>query len=410
MPDGAYAEAELDALCAFYRRGLLEDTLPFWMPDIIDREHGGYLSMRDRDGSLIDTDKSVWVQGRFAWVLATLHRTLEPREEWLAGARSGIDFLRDHCFDDDDRMFFLVTREGKQLRKRRYFFSEAFAVMALAAYGKAAEDEEAVEQARQLFRLCVEYIEGRLPTGDPKWTDVRPARSIGVPMIFLQVAQQLVETVGDELAEEMIDEFIDEIRLFVKDDLECVMEQVAPDGSIIDHIDGRTLNPGHAIEGAWFILHEAKRRGGDAELTALGTRMLDYMWTRGWDEDYGGILSFVDVYGKPVQEYWHDMKFWWPQNEAVIATLLAWQLTGHPKYAARHRRIHAYAHERFPDREHGEWFGYLHRDGRVSSTVKGNQFKGPFHLPRMQWYCWRLLDERRASGGSGDRFLEGGHG
>ncbi|NIP95814.1 MAG: N-acylglucosamine 2-epimerase, partial [Akkermansiaceae bacterium] len=83
--------------------------------------------------------------------------------------------------------------------------------------------------------------------------------------IFLQVAQQLVENIGDELAEEMIDEFIDEIRVFVKDDLECVMEQVAPDGSVIDHIDGRTLNPGHAIEAAWFILHEAKRRGGDPE-------------------------------------------------------------------------------------------------------------------------------------------------
>ncbi len=288
-------------------------------------------------------------------------------------------------------MFFLVTRDGKPLRKRRYFFSEAFAIMAWAAYGRAAEDEETMEQARQLFRLCVEYIEGRLPAGEPKWTETRPARSIGVPMIFLQVAQQLVENIGDELAEEMIDEFIDEIRVFVKDDLECVMEQVAPDGSVIDHIDGRTLNPGHAIEAAWFILHEAKRRGGDPELVELGCRMLDYMWKRGWDEEHGGVLYFADVHGKPVQEYWHDMKFWWPHCEAIIATLLAYTLTGEARYADWHRRVHAYAHETFPDELHGEWFGYLHRDGRVSSMVKGNHFKGPFHLPRMQWYCWQLL-------------------
>ena len=58
--------------------------------------------------------------------------------------------------------------------------------------------------------------------------------------------------------------------------------------------------------------------------------------------------------------------------------------------------IHDYAHEKFCDREHGEWFGYLHRDGGVSSTLKGNQFKGPFHLPRMQWYCWQLLDSAGA--------------
>jgi N-acylglucosamine 2-epimerase len=121
--------------------------------------------------------------------------------------------------------------------------------------------------------------------------------------------------------------------------------------------------------------------------------MLDYMWERGWDREHGGILYFADVYGNPVQEYWHDMKFWWPHNEAITATLLAYIMTGDTKYAEWHRQVHAYAHGHFHDAEHGEWFGYLHRDGRVSSTVKGNQFKGPFHLPRMQWYCWRLLDE-----------------
>jgi len=120
------------------------------------------------------------------------------------------------------------------------------------------------------------------------------------------------------------------------------------------------------------------------------------MWKRGWDEEHGGILYFKDVYDKPVQEYWHDMKFWWPQCEAIIATLLAYQLTGEEKYAKWHRMIHDYAHEKFCDREHGEWFGYLHRDGGVSSPLKGNQFKGPFHLPRMQWYCWQLLDSAGA--------------
>ncbi len=125
--------------------------------------------------------------------------------------------------------------------------------------------------------------------------------------------------------------------------------------------------------------------------------MLDYMWKRGWDEEHGGILYFKDVCNKPVQEYWHDMKFWWPQCEAIIATLLAYQLTGDAKYADWHRMIHDYAHKLFPDREFGEWYGYLHRDGRVSSQVKGNHFKGPFHLPRMQWYCWQLLEVGVAS-------------
>ena len=48
---------------------------------------------------------------------------------------------------------------------------------------------------------------------------------------------------------------------------------------------------------------------------------------------------------------------------------------------------------RFADEEHGEWYGYLHRDGRVSVPLKGNLWKGPFHLPRMQLVCWKLIEE-----------------
>jgi N-acylglucosamine 2-epimerase len=211
-------------------------------------------------------------------------------------------------------------------------------------------------------------------------------------MILLNTAQQLRETIGDPICEEWIDRWIDEIEnYFVKDDIRCVMEQVAPDGSIIDHIDGRTLNPGHAIEGAWFILHEAQHRKNDPRLINLGCRMLDYMWERGWDHDLGGLFYFRDVYDKPVQEYWHDMKFWWPQNEAIIATLLAYTITGDEKYAKWHQQVHEYAYSHFHDAVHGEWYGYLHRDGRVSQTAKGNLFKGPFHLPRQEWYCQQLL-------------------
>jgi N-acylglucosamine 2-epimerase len=208
----------------------------------------------------------------------------------------------------------------------------------------------------------------------------------------LNTAQQLRETIGDPICEEWIDRWIGDIEnYFVKDDIRCVMEQVAPDGSIIDHIDGRTLNPGHAIEGAWFILHEAQKRNNDPRLINLGCRMLDYMWERGWDHDFGGLFYFRDVYNKPVQEYWHDMKFWWPQNEAIIATLLAYTITGDEKYAKWHQQVHEYAYSHFHDAVHGEWYGYLHRDGRVSQTAKGNLFKGPFHLPRQEWYCQQLL-------------------
>ena len=376
-----------------YRDGLLLDTLPFWLRNSVDREHGGFLLCQDRDGTVIDTDKGLWQQGRFTWLLATLYDTVEPRGEWLELARHGIDFIRRHGFDEDGRMFFHVTREGRPLRKRRYVFTECFAVAALAAYAKAAADEEARDQALDLFRLVVRHLTtpGLIaPKTDPR---TRPLRGLAGPMIGIVTAQILRRATDDPICDEQIELWIGEIESdFMRPEVEAVLEVVGANGELLDHFDGRTLNPGHALEAAWFVMEEARHRGGDRRLLELGTRIVDWMWARGWDREYGGILYFTDVKGLPVQEYWHDMKFWWPQTEAILATLMAHRLTGDPKYVGWHQQAHDWAYRHFPDPEHGEWFGYLHRDGRVSSTLKGNLWKGPFHLPRMQLIGWKLLE------------------
>ena len=389
----SYSKQDLIGLKNFYQNQLLNDTIPFWFPRSYDKDYGGFLLMRDSDGSLLDDDKAVWIQGRATWLLSTLHNTVGKKKEWLEGAKLGYDFLNKYCFDSDEHMFFHVTRDGMPIRKRRYFFSETFYVIAAAAYAKASGDEEAATNARKVFADCIAYANGekKLP---PKFSEARPSKGIGVPLIMINTAQQLRENIGDDRCDVWIMKWINEIEtLFVKDDIKCVMEQVAPDGSIINHIDGRTLTPGHAIEGAWFILQEAKYRNNDKHLIDLGCRMLDYMWERGWDKEYGGMAYFRDVYNKPVQEYWQDMKFWWPHNETIIATLLAYTITGNEKYAQWHKLVHEYSYKHFHDKVNGEWFGYLHRDGTLSQTAKGNLFKGPFHLPRQEWYCMQLLDE-----------------
>ena len=159
-----YSKTDLEHLREFYANQLLNDTIPFWFPRSYDQEHGGYLFMRDHDGTLIDDDKAVWIQGRAAWILSTLYNTVEQKTEWLEGARSGIDFLNDHCFDTDGQMFFHVARDGQPIRKRRYFFSETFAVIANAAFAKASGDQSAAEKARYLFGKCLAY--GRPSTGE----------------------------------------------------------------------------------------------------------------------------------------------------------------------------------------------------------------------------------------------------
>ena len=387
----------IEELKSVYLDGLLCDTLPFWFPRCIDEEHGGYLVARDRDGTLIDDDKGIWQQGRTAWMLGEMVNCTDlpvddtKRAQWLEWCRSGIEFLDRHAFDPEDgRMWFHVTRDGRPIRKRRYAFTESFAALAYGEYAQVTGSDEYAEKASRCFLEFMNH--NTTPKGvQPKFTDTRPCKGIGFPMIAIVTAQQLRDSIQMESANDVIDHAIEEIRRdFMKPDLEAVMETVGPHGEIYDHFDGRILTPGHAIECSWFIMNEGRQRN-DADLIRTGLDMLDWMWDRGWDQEYGGLMYFVDLYGKPVQEYWHDMKFWWPHNEAVIATLLAWQLTGDEKYAQWHTDVHDWTYRHFPDPENGEWYGYLRRDGQVSSPLKGNLWKGPFHMPRMQLTCWELL-------------------
>ena len=387
-----YTKSTLTELRDFYRDQLLNDTMSFWLDRAVDSEYGGFFTAFDRDGALVDTDKSVWAQGRFTWLLGELYNNLEQKNEaWLRWAEQGGCFLRDFAFDSEDgRMWFHLTREGYPIRKRRYSFTESFAALAFGELALATGSEEYASLARRAFRAFIGA--GLAPRSEPKFTNTRPTRSIGFPMIAIATAQQLRESIQLEDANDWIDFGIDQIeRYHLHDDIQCVMEQVGFQGERLDHFDQRTLNPGHAIEAAWFILAEGIFRD-DEKLIATGRKMLDWMWPRGWDPQHGGILYFVDVDCKPVQEYWHDMKFWWPHNETIIATLLAFLATNDPKYASWHFQVHQWAHEHFHDPQYGEWFGYLHRDGSISSTLKGNLWKGPFHVPRMQWVCWQLLD------------------
>lgn len=115
--------------------------------------------------------------------------------------------------------------------------------------------------------------------------------------------------------------------------------------------------------------------------------MIGWAFARGWDKENGGMLYYTDVYNKPVQEYWHNMKFWWPHDEALIAMTLAYKLTGEERYAIRHDMVRNWAFSHFQDAQHGDWFGYLNKDGSRANTLKGSLWKSFFHHPRAMWCC-----------------------
>ena len=376
---------------------LTESVLPFWLEHGMDKVNGGIYTGLGEDGTLIETDKSVWFQGRALWTFCTAYEKIEKKPEYLEAADSLVKFIDDHCFDTDGRMFFRVTADGRPVIKRlRYYFSETFAVIGYATYSRITGKDEYRKKAIELldFTEKVRTTPGILV---PKFNqETRPSIDFGGPMILLNVLSEM-RTACPEKADWVnayMAKLLNEVQTyFVRDDLKVVLEQVAPDGTFMkDHNEGRIVNPGHAIEGSWFIMNEGLNTG-NGDLIKLGLKILDWMWDFGWDREYGGgIIQYRDALGLPLTEYHQDMKFWWPQCEAAIANLLAYSITKDGKYLSQFEEVDKYISERFVDNVHGEWYGYFHRDGTLATRVKGNMYKGPFHIPRMYMKCIEIID------------------
>ena len=389
---------KLKNLQQFYHNTLFNDVLPFWLnSDLIDKECGGFITSVDRKGKSYNNDKSVWFQGRCLWTFSKLCNTYGVNEEWARAADSGARFIKEHCIDSDGRMFFTVTKEGLPLRKRRYFYSESFLVIGFAEYYLLRKNEEDLALAVKYFDLMWNIYSN--PASDPfkitpkENAEVRSLRSNANPMVLISSAQTLKRITGNsEYYDKIIEKILaDMLNLHYKEYLKCVLENVGLDGSILDNPVGRTINPGHSIENSWFLMNLAMLNN-DKELLQKALNILDWSLDIGWDKEYGGIYYFRDAYGRPCEQLEHDMKLWWVHNEALIATLVALNLTGDEKYEKWYDTLHDYVFSHFSDKEYGEWYGYLHRDGTVSHEQKGSLWKGPYHLLRCLILCDTLLD------------------
>ena len=372
-------------LLEFYKKEL-DQTLNFWYDHGFDKKNGGFYTCLERDGSVYDTDKSVWAQGRGIWVFSKAYNDIKKDPRYLEAAKKSYEFLRKHCYDTDDRMWFTVTGDGVGIQKRRYWYSESFAVVSSIELYKATKDTKYLENARSTFKTMLDVKTGVIKT-EPKYNPAAvDTISLASPMILLVTCQILreIDTERKDYYNKVIDDSIAEIKLHYHPECKAVFENVAPDGKRVEGSRGRLVNPGHSIEASWFLMEESKHRNNDKELLNLALNILNFSFELGWDYNEGGLRYFVDTEGKPVQALEWDMKLWWPHNEMLIAFLMAYKLTGEEFYLDRYKLVHEYAFSHFKDEKYGEWYGYLHRDGSVSTDLKGNIFKGPFHIPRCE--------------------------
>jgi N-acylglucosamine 2-epimerase len=379
-------------LATLYRDTLLNNVLPFWAQNSIDEEYGGYFTCLDRAGTVYDTDKFIWLQNRQVWTFSMLYNQLEQRREWLKIAGHGAKFLAEHGRDPEGNWYFSLDRSGKPLVQPYNIFSDCFAAMAFSQFARANGESGARDVAMQAYQNVLRRKDDPKGKYNKTYPGTRSLKSLAVPMILANLTLEMawllpeaeLDLVLDLTVQEVMNDFLDKER-------GLMFEHVAPDGSHVDCFEGRSINPGHGIEAMWFMMDIANRRQDPATVNQAVDVVLNIL-NFAWDEQYGGLYYFLDADGHPPQQLEWNQKLWWVHVETLVALAMGYRLTGRAECWDWYQRVHDYTWTHFTDLEHGEWFGYLNRQGEVLLDLKGGKWKGCFHVPRALFMCWQQFE------------------
>ena len=397
---GASAVSALVSGCAAFHEGLalrdladrmerelLGDIVPFWERHSVDSEFGGFLTCLNRDGSVYDTMKHLWMQWREVYMFAALWNAGYRERRYLELAEGGFDFLWKHGRMADGSYHYLLDRRGAVLSDTdggQEVFTESFATIGCAELYRATGEERYRREALSAYAV----YRRKTSAGSVRYD------LLAYPMIELNVAQTLRAALGGFEAE--IDGCIRRMRRFAHPESGLIFERAPKVGGFdLGTQFGRFVNPGHALEGLSFILAHLAQKP-NPELEAFALKEVRKMAEFGIDGTDGGVWYFRDACGLPMARHEYFLKAWWPQCEAATALLRAYAVSGERWYFDQFLAIDDFCTRNLRDPAYGEWFAYAPVGGRALHTYKGSRFKGFFHIPRHLLDCIRVCRNKAA--------------
>ncbi len=382
---------------------LTKDILPFWLKHTLDTERGGFIG-RIADGLVLDprAEKGLILNARILWTFARAYRYYgDPA--YLAAAQRAYEYLTSFFWDKEfGGYYWMLDCDGQPTDTRKRIYSQAFTVYSLAEYYHACGEKQALTTALQL----VEKIEaaghdpihgGYFETYERDWSlaadqrlsdvDMDEKRSQNTHLHVMEAYATLLRVHEDSTVRlrlrELIEIFLDRIlspetfhmRLFFD-------EQWKPQSKIVSY--------GHDIEGSWLLVEAAEVLGDAALLAhtrATAVKMAQAVYDEAVDPDGGLIYE-----GSP--EGVHDSdKHWWPQAEAVVGFLNAWQIGGQQHFFDAAVKSWEFIEKFILDRQHGEWFWLVTRDGVPGAGHdKVGPWKCPYHNSRTCFEVMERLD------------------
>ncbi len=381
-------------------RELREDILPFWLKNAVDVQYGGFRGQIANDLTMDGlADKGLILNARILWTFAKAYRFYGD-EVYLSAAERAYGYLLRHFWDEKfGGVYWMVDHLGNPADTKKRIYGQAFTVYALTEYAAASGRKESLEKAIELYRLVErashdEQNGGYFETYERDWTlavdqrlsevDMDEKKSMNTHLHALEAYANLLRVWKDEGLRQRLRELV---RIFLDHIIDRTTRHFRMffDEAWHDHSDRNSF--GHDIEGSWLICEAAEVLGDNAileEVRKEAVRMAQAVYEEAIDED-GGLL-----YEGRAREIIDGDKHWWPQAEAVVGFLNAFELSGKEHFLKTAERSWEFIEKHIVDQERGEWYWMVSRDGTPNNEKeKVGPWKCPYHNSRM---CFEVME------------------
>ncbi len=386
---------------------LLKNILPFWYPQTLDRDRGGYLLNHDIQGrSKGSSNKDLVVQSRCVWFYSHLYRMGYGSKEHLDAARLGFEFLRDKMWDKQFGGFYwevdvignVATMADKHL------YGQAFGLYALSEYYMASGDEEAFMLARKLFGI-LEYFAydtrygGYIESFHRDWSaqsnvgksymDTPHDLKLMNTHLHLMEALTTYYLAGkDQVARErLVELIIIQSNSVLRKKLGACTDRHYRNWTPLRGPSYDRVSYGHDLENIWLMMDACKAAGvPDGPLLDFYVLLFAYSYQYGFDQKQGGFFysgafnNMADQRGKE----------WWVQAETLVSSLRMYQTTHEDFYLNCFHRVLDWIDKRQADWENGDWFATIPENGPPVGD-KAHAWKGPYHNGRAMMECLEIV-------------------
>ncbi len=397
----------LDQFARAVHDQLFGHILPFWTGPALDHEQGGWLAWMSNDLRVDRSQpKGLILNSRILWTFSAIHR-FRPDPLYRQMAERAFDFVMNRFWDEPyGGAFWRLDGDGRVLDAVKKTYGQAFYIYALAEYYQAFGAPAALKRAVELFELLERHAHdpqhgGYWEVRGRDWSeatdsrlsdkDLNEKKSMNNHLHVLEAFTSLYRAGKDPHVAQRLRELLE---LFERRILDPGTHHLHHFFDEQWRVRSDTYTFGHDIEASW-LLCEAAEALGEApwlkRLRSVALRMAEVVLEEGLDADGG--LCYEGQAGKVMDR----RKECWPQAEAVIGFLNAFQLSGDAKYLEAARRVWNYLEEHLVDRVHGEWFWRINADGRPDPDLpKVSEWKGPYHGSRACLETLHRLSQRHS--------------